>query len=94
MYGFSKQKSGIGSNMIQSYMERQLNTLHSSSAPSVTNYRDKVISFFVGALTIILLPYFHIGKQYFINLKPVVKDPLKHKYTAHNDNTYPCFSFK
>lgn len=88
MYGFSKQKSGIGSNMIQSYMERQLNTLHSSSAPSVTNYKDKVFSFFVGALTIILLPYFHIGKQYFIN--PVVKGLLKHKYYTLKKSVSPC----
>jgi hypothetical protein len=62
MYGFSKQKSGIGSNMIQNYMEKQMNTLHSSSSQSVTNYKDKVISFLMGALVLVLLPYFHIGK--------------------------------
>ena len=62
MVYFSKARSGVGSNMIQSYMERRLQGLHDTSSPSVSNYKDKILSFLVGALTIILLPYLHLGK--------------------------------
>ena len=58
---FNKNRSGVGSNMIQSYMESRLQGLHDTSSSSVTNYKDKVLSFIVGALTIILLPYLHLG---------------------------------
>lgn len=61
MLGYKKPKPGIGSNMIQNYMERQLLNLHDTSAPSVTNYKDKVFAFLAGALTLIILPYLHIG---------------------------------
>lgn len=61
MYGFSKQKSSLGSNMMQNYMEKQMHSLHDTSAPSLTNYRDKLISFLVGIITITVLPYIHIG---------------------------------
>ncbi|KAL4220273.1 hypothetical protein ACF0H5_020680 [Mactra antiquata] len=61
MIGHNRQKSGNGSNVIQSYMGRQLSSLHDSSAPSMSNYKDKVIAFLVGTLTIVILPYLHIG---------------------------------
>ena len=63
MIYFNKNRSGVGSNMIQSYMESQLQGLHDTSKASVTNYKDKVLSFIAGALTIILLPYIHLGKH-------------------------------
>ncbi|XP_060606236.1 uncharacterized protein LOC132758573 [Ruditapes philippinarum] len=85
MYGFSKQKSGIGSNMIQNYMEKQMSTLHSSSSQSVTNYKDKVISFLMGALVLVLLPYFHIG---IYHLKIWVPDKPR---IAKNNCTCDCF---
>lgn len=62
MVYFNKDRSGVGSNMIQSYMESRLQGLHDTSSASVSNYKDKVLSFIVGALTIILLPYVHLGK--------------------------------
>ncbi|KAH3852219.1 hypothetical protein DPMN_094720 [Dreissena polymorpha] len=51
----------IGGNMMQSYMERQLGSLHDSSAPSVTSYKDNVFSFIIGTFVISILPYLHIG---------------------------------
>lgn len=55
--------------MIQSYMERQLGSLHDASAPSVASYKDKVISFLIGVLAIVLLPYLHIGEfEFFMSL--------------------------
>ena len=62
-FNFSKTRGGVGSNMMQSYVENRLQGLHDTSRASVSNYKDKVISFFVGALTIILLPYIHLGKS-------------------------------
>ena len=68
MVYFSKTRGGVGSNMMQSYMESRLQGLHDTSSASVSNYKDKVVSFFIGAFTIILLPYIHLGKLYTLDL--------------------------
>ncbi|KAK3575856.1 hypothetical protein CHS0354_034452 [Potamilus streckersoni] len=82
---FNKSKGTPGGNMIQSYMERQLTSLHHASVPSVTNYKDKVIAFLTGALVIILLPYIHIGIIY---LKLWVPDK---KRVFKNNCSCSCF---
>jgi len=62
MIPYFKQRPGMGSNMMQSYMERQLGSIHDASAPAWSNYKDKIIAFLSGAFVLIVLPYIHIGK--------------------------------
>lgn len=85
MVYFNKDRSGVGSNMIQSYMESRLQGLHDTSSASVSNYKDKVLSFIVGALTIILLPYVHLGLFHM-----VLWTPNKPKVNRRNC-TCTCF---
>ncbi|KAL5003898.1 hypothetical protein ScPMuIL_017354 [Solemya velum] len=61
---FSKNRPSPGSNMMQSFVERQLTDLHYTCSQSVSNYRDKVLAFFFGATMVVLLPYLHIGVFY------------------------------
>ncbi|XP_052104605.1 uncharacterized protein LOC127737749 [Mytilus californianus] len=50
-----------GSNFMENYVEQRLTTIHNTSEQSVKNYRQKVITFFVGLFIIITLPYIHLG---------------------------------
>ncbi|XP_061165034.1 uncharacterized protein LOC133173988 [Saccostrea echinata] len=54
----------VKDNFVQTFLESRLTTLHNTSAPSVTNYKLKVISFVVAAFLISLLPILHIGVFY------------------------------
>ncbi|XP_052784355.1 uncharacterized protein LOC128220129 isoform X2 [Mya arenaria] len=85
MLGFQKQKAGIGSNMMQSYVERQLGSIHGASAPAMSNYKEKIVSFLLGAVAITLLPYFHIG---IFHLKFWVPDKAP---VMKNNCTCSCF---
>lgn len=75
----------IGSDMVQDYMNRQLTKLTISSSHSVLNYKDKFIAFLVGALTIISLPYLHIGVYHLM-----IWVPNKPRI-AKNNCTCTCF---
>lgn len=61
----------VKDNFVQAFLETRLTALHNSSAPSVTNYKQKVISFIIAALLISILPILHIGKnkKYLMELK-------------------------
>ena len=51
----------VKDNFVQTFVESRLTALHNTSAPSVTNYKQKIISFVVAAVLISMLPILHIG---------------------------------
>lgn len=50
-----------GSNLMESYVEDRLTTIHKTSEQSVKNYRQKTIAFLIACVVIISLPYLHLG---------------------------------
>lgn len=52
----------VKDNFVQTFLESRLTALHNTSAPSVTNYKQKIIAFIVATVLISLLPILHIGK--------------------------------
>ena len=55
-----------GGNFMENYVEKRLTTIHNTSEQSVKNYKQKVITFFVGLFIIVTLPYIHLGKFLYI----------------------------
>lgn len=82
---YTRRNPELGSNMMQDYLERRMMMLHASSSQSVANYKEKVLAFFIGALTIITLPYLHIG---IYHLKIWVPDKPR---IQKNNCTCSCF---
>lgn len=54
----------VKDNFVQTFLESRLTALHNTSAPSVTNYKQKIIAFIVATVLISLLPILHIGVFY------------------------------